>query len=254
MSMLIVNNLWATLSADVAPGDTSIHLTTGHGARFPALTGGNWLYLTLFDKFNHSEVVKVTAVAGDVLTVVRGQDQTIAQAWTAAGARAEHRETAGFIDALKADLDNVLIAGGYTMTGALTLAGDPDTTDKLMTKGYADAHYLPSTTNYQAPVGFTDFLTQVAGHTIGFGFDGTGMTFGVDGTAQGRLWTTATFNPASYADTGAQMPWYDGGVIETASIYPGNNTSDLPYPYVACGYRTDGFGSQWLQGIRMRNQ
>lgn len=71
------------LAVGIGPGDTSISVTGGHGVRFPALGAGEYFYATLEDASNNREIVKVTARASDVLTVVRAQDNTSALSWNA---------------------------------------------------------------------------------------------------------------------------------------------------------------------------
>lgn len=53
-------------------------------------TSGKYIYVTLVDLSGNVEVVKITAMAGDTLTVERGQDGTTARAWTA-GTLVTHR-------------------------------------------------------------------------------------------------------------------------------------------------------------------
>lgn len=81
----------AGVAGDVlAIGGTSLTLTAGHGARFPALAAGEYSYLTLYEVIggveSNIEIVKCTAVAGDVLTIVRNIESTGAYAYpTTAG-------------------------------------------------------------------------------------------------------------------------------------------------------------------------
>ena len=56
--------------AVLTPGQTSISVTST--AQMPALSGGDWIYLTLYNNdTGEYEVVRVTAITGNVLTVVR---------------------------------------------------------------------------------------------------------------------------------------------------------------------------------------
>jgi len=245
MSMLIANNLWATLAADITDTATSILLSAGQGSRFPNIIAGDWMYLTLFDKNNDSEIVKVTHVAGDTLTVVRAQDGTVAQAWTASGTRAEHRETAGFVDALKADLDAAISAGGYAFTGALTLAGDPTAADMLMTKGYADTTYLPSTTSFQPPSTF-DFIESDA-NNLGLSWDGANLHVTANGADLGFIWRSGNFNPSAYANTAVCQ--LTGG-FETGAVGANSGGSvNAPVPYVTYGVRLT--GNVWFMQVAL---
>jgi hypothetical protein len=81
--MLNVNKAWGRvtkLAAPISSTDTTIKLPAGAGQMFVPLTSGEWFDLTLSNG-EMREVVKVTAVNGDVLTVQRGQDGTVAQTW-----------------------------------------------------------------------------------------------------------------------------------------------------------------------------
>lgn len=93
------NNAWATLASGITDADTSIPLTSGHGARFPSLSAGEYFYATLINSSLELEIVKVTARSTDTLTVVRAQDNTTARAYSA-GDRLELRWCSAYIDAL----------------------------------------------------------------------------------------------------------------------------------------------------------
>lgn len=81
--MLNVNKSWGRitkLAKAISPTDTTIKLPTGAGLNFAPLAAGEWFDLTLTNG-EIREVVKVTAVNGDTLTVQRAQDGTTAQSW-----------------------------------------------------------------------------------------------------------------------------------------------------------------------------
>ena len=98
MSVKFSNNGHSTLAASLTNSATSITVASGHGARFPSLTGSEYFYATLIDSSNNLEIVKVTARSSDVLTVTRAQESTTARAY-AIGDRVELRVTAqGLVD------------------------------------------------------------------------------------------------------------------------------------------------------------
>ena len=80
------NNASSTLAVAITTTTTSLTLATGTGAKFPALSGGNWFMLTLYAVTGVAEslweIVKCTARSGDVLTVVRAQEGTTARPWS----------------------------------------------------------------------------------------------------------------------------------------------------------------------------
>jgi len=98
MSVKFSNNGHSTLASSLTSSATSITVASGHGARFPSLTGSEYFYATLIDSSNNLEIVKVTARSSDVLTVTRAQESTTARAY-AIGDRVELRVTAqGLVD------------------------------------------------------------------------------------------------------------------------------------------------------------
>lgn len=108
---LVKNNAYSTLAATITSSETTLSLAVGTGARFPSIAGGSgdFFYLTLIDTSNNLEVVKVTAVSTDSMTVVRGQDGTTARGYPSTS-RVELRPTQGLID-------DKLSKGGGTLTG-----------------------------------------------------------------------------------------------------------------------------------------
>ena len=95
----VANNAFGQLASSISDTDTTITLGTGEGARFPTLAGTQYFYATLADTSNLLEIVKVTARSGDVLTVIRGQDNTTAKSYDA-GDRIELRPVAALFDDL----------------------------------------------------------------------------------------------------------------------------------------------------------
>lgn len=75
MSVKFSNNGHSTLASSISTSDTSITVASGHGARFPSLSSGEYFYATLIDSSNNLEIVKCTARSSDVLTVTRARAQ-----------------------------------------------------------------------------------------------------------------------------------------------------------------------------------
>lgn len=92
------NNASSTLNGSITNVATSITLTDG--SAFPSPAGGGWFWLTLTDG-SAVEIVKVTARASNVLTVVRAQQGTSAAAWPDL-TPASHRWTKADADYLNA--------------------------------------------------------------------------------------------------------------------------------------------------------
>jgi hypothetical protein len=82
MGLKVTNNAFGTLNAGINSSVTTIVLSAGEGARFPTLTASDYFFATLIDTSNNLEIVKVTARSTDTMTVVRGQDNTTARAFS----------------------------------------------------------------------------------------------------------------------------------------------------------------------------
>lgn len=93
--ILFKNNAYSTLAAGITDVATTLSVQTGHGDRFPTVTGTDIAYITLEDGSGNREIVKVTARSGgaDSMTIVRAQEGTSARAWLS-GDVVEQRVTA----------------------------------------------------------------------------------------------------------------------------------------------------------------
>lgn len=151
MARLFTNNAYGNLASGISNSATSISLGSGEGARFPALSGGDYFLATLIGydvngNENAWEIVKVTARATDTLTVVRAQDSTSAAAWSAA-TRIELRVTAEDMNAMA------------TKTGTETL------TNKTLTAPTIEGY----TEGVSAPAAGSSFTVDLSADTV-FGF------------------------------------------------------------------------------------
>jgi hypothetical protein len=78
---LATNNASTTLLSSLNATDTTMVVAAGTGSEFPNPTGGNYFYLTLSNIAGDQEIVKVTLRNTDTMTIVRGQDNTVARVW-----------------------------------------------------------------------------------------------------------------------------------------------------------------------------
>lgn len=116
MTQLFANNITVVLALDVNNASTSI--TLNDASLMPSPTGGDFFLLTLIGlntNGNESvwEIVKCTSRSGNVLTVVRAQEGTTANAWFS-GARAELRLTAGSLLSMSSHLTSASNPHGVT--------------------------------------------------------------------------------------------------------------------------------------------
>lgn len=93
MAAAFINNYATTTTSALTSSGTSVVVTN----TLPVLTGDSYYLLTLFYVDNgietNKEIVKVTAVNGNTLTIVRGQENTNSYEWPV-GSRVELRVTA----------------------------------------------------------------------------------------------------------------------------------------------------------------
>lgn len=114
---LFANNASCGLSADVGVSDTAIALETGKGSLFPSPASGQIFKITLQNIITGAmEIMNVTARAGDVLTVERAREGTVAQAFSAATTFVQQRIT-------RETLEKLQESGGGAGGGAPANAG-----------------------------------------------------------------------------------------------------------------------------------
>lgn len=115
------NNASGTLASSIIAGDTSLTLTAGQGANFPAPTGGQYALCTLESSLGVIEVVRLTARTGDICTITRAQESTSAAAF-ASGSRFELRVTRGSLENF-AQKDGETYTGTHTFPATVTFNG-----------------------------------------------------------------------------------------------------------------------------------
>lgn len=85
LKILANNNAKSVLAAGISASATVITVGTGAGALFPApVSGESYFKLTVTDAATKTinEIMHVTSVSGDVMTVIRGQEGTTARVWS----------------------------------------------------------------------------------------------------------------------------------------------------------------------------
>ena len=107
----------STLASGITASDTSLTVQSGDGAKFPTVPFNVVL--------SGVEIVSVTAKNGDVFTITRAQENTVAQAHSA-GASVELNVTAQYLTDAYTEINN--IESGTTQLQSITTAGDVNTT------------------------------------------------------------------------------------------------------------------------------
>lgn len=110
------NRISALVTATVNSNDTTVALEAGTGTLLPVLGTDEIFRGTLIAATGAVEIINITEVVGDVITVQRGQEGTPAQTFPA-GSRFELRMTAAIAESF-------LQKTGGTMTGPLDMAGN----------------------------------------------------------------------------------------------------------------------------------
>jgi len=167
VSVKFTNNGHSTLAASISTSDTSITVASGHGARFPSLSSGEYFYATLIDSSNNLEIVKCTARSSDVLTVTRAQESTTARAF-AIGDRIELRVTAaGLVDAT--NIDNIVPdqsshSGKFITTDGTNVSWATAGTDASdLTSGTLPSARLPNGSVVKVSSFITNSSTSISG-------------------------------------------------------------------------------------------
>ena len=148
-----------TLAASIASGTTTITVPTGAGS---LLMGGVSLAVGNVDQFlvaldvdtNNEEIVAVTQISGDTLTIVRGQAGTSAIAHTA-GATVKHVFTGD-----DATFFTTGLANSVTLTGTQTLTNKTLTTPVITSISNSGTVTIPTGTDTLVGRATTDTLTN----------------------------------------------------------------------------------------------
>lgn len=128
MAELWANNSVATLANNITSTTTSIPLTSGFGSLFPSPSPPDYFWTNLVTTVDgvvtQREICKCTANSADILTVVRGQQGTIAVAFNVSGSTVEHGATAltfgNLAQLLGADFSGPISTPTISLTTQLT--------------------------------------------------------------------------------------------------------------------------------------
>lgn len=149
MAIKFSNNASTVISSDITATDTSIPVTDA--SVFPALGAGEHTYVTLENTNGDLEIVKVTAISSNTLTVIRGQDGTTARAYST-GDFIQLRVTAALLNDLSqeaattewADILNkpdsvITLSGDVSGSGTMTDLGSVTITTSV--SGYNNTNW-----------------------------------------------------------------------------------------------------------------
>jgi len=113
MGVVLTNNVSSVLANGVAAGDTMLTIDPNHADRFPSITPGEYAYATLSmppeSLTLQVEIVRITDRTGNQLTVVRGVDGTVPQAFPKMSVVALRINAASVLESFISNYDVLLL-------------------------------------------------------------------------------------------------------------------------------------------------
>jgi hypothetical protein len=221
MAIKFANNAYATLASSLTSSATSITLTTGEGARFPAASSPDYFYATLLDSANNLEIVKVTNRSTDVLTVVRAQESTTARAYAIAD-RIELRITAAALEAISEatlagdglDLTGSTLSLDLKSSGGLTIDTTELKLDTANVNSWTGKQTLKEITETEATSSASTYTIDLANGTLFEVTHATLCTVTMPTAAAGKSFTVISTVPAAWSGT---ILWSGGAAPTTGS-------------------------------------
>lgn len=247
MAVLFSNNASSNLSASITSTATSLSVTFGTGAEFPNPGGSDYFYATLSDAAGNIEIIKVTARSSDTLTIVRGQDGTIARAW-ANSDKIELRLTAGGLSDLKNDTlalvnnGQLTVSAGSGLTGSGTFLANQSSNTSI-TISHADTSSQASVSNTGATVvqsvtvdGY-GHVTAMASKTMGYADVGAPSTTGtnasgtwgisITGSAGSVAWTNVSGRPTAVSSFTNDSGYVTSSSLPNLGLFSTNGGQDF---------------------------
>ena len=211
MQFIAADFVQTTLSAAATSTDTSLSITSATG--IPALVDGQALPITLINAATQTvyEICYITAISGTTITVLRGQEGTVAQSWSI-GDLVKSCRTSGTTGS---------VVGTLVPAGSFTLPAGTSRTLVLTDSITADSTFtLPA-----APLA------------------GTGFT--VFGSA--AAYTTTVASPVTSGSPYIEMP--DGSQVYSYVIPASSPGAGIRLDFDGTNYRATTFGQVAPRGI-----
>ena len=210
LTLLAANNAKSVLSTGISAAATVLTVNSGAGALFPSPTpGATYFKLTIIDAATKTinEIVHVTSVTGDVMTVLRGQEGTVGRVWSTNDIVA-NMMTAGTLNSMLQTANNlseIKDSGSSAMASARSNIGVSDSS------GYVgrlvNVQRFNSSGTYTRSAGATKGLVEVVGAGGGGG--------GARATSSGYLAGGAGGGGGGYASGFITLPATQSVVVGT---------------------------------------
>lgn len=221
MPVLYANRASSTLASNITNVATSLAVGSGHGARFPVISGGDYFYATLDDNAGNAEVVRVTGRSGDTFTITRAQDGTSALAFSA-GAAVELRIVRALLDDFKADTRTgyaPLTGTGASGTWGISISGNAATVSSITSAQVTTAlgftpYNATNPSGYITSAALSSYLPLTGGTLTGALTVGTA---GSSSTARALRIVPTGVNPSSFGS-------YPGSWRSTLEIWDNAGT------------------------------
>lgn len=227
MARIHANNYETTLNGAILIGATSMTVTSVTG--LPAIGAGVTCNLTIEDG-GIIEIVKATAVAGFVITIVRAQEDTSASAY-ASGSTVTLRATRDSIDSKQDTLSAASLTAVTVASTDKVLIQDVSDSDNLKTVTAQSIADLAAGSSGTVPAGGTG-LTSATPYAVLCG--GTTTTGALQYIASvGTAGQVLTSNGAGALPTMQAPSSGSGAMLGITSISGSNNLTEITFTSVA---------------------
>ncbi len=236
-------NAKSVLAAGISASATVITVGTGAGSLFPSpVSGQSYFKLTITDAATKtiSEIMHVTSVSGDVMTVIRGQEGTTARVWSTNDIVANLMTAGSLLSFLQIsnNLSEIKDAGEDAVNEARYNLGISDSSGFVgRSLGAPKAFYANGTYvaigNYATGVNIQWDYTSNASVTIH-----TSPAYSAnkpEGLTDGTVYSLYTPSEQFYPP-GAPIPWPSDTVPSGYALMQGQTFDKSAYPKLAAAY------------------